>query len=82
MEVLTLEDSEEEREDAVGVNSSEAQAGHQSQTRLNSLPSTTQTQTPAALARLKSLPITVVGEVALSGTDSEEDDVQVDSTGI
>ena len=77
VEVLTLEDSEEEREDAVGVNSSQAQ------TRLNSLPSinSTQTQTPAALARLKSLPITVVGEVALSGTDSE-DDVQVNFTGI
>ena len=83
VEVLTLEDSEEEREDVVGVNSSQAQAGHQSQTRLNSLPSinSTQTQTPAALARLKSLPITVVGEVALSGTDSE-DDVQVNFTGI
>ena len=79
VEVLTLEDSEEEREDAIGDNSSQSKAGNQA--RLDSLPSinSTQTQTPAALARLKSLPITVVGEVALSGTDSE-DDVQVNST--
>ena len=83
VEVLTLEDSEEEREDPVDANPSQAQAGHQSQTRLTSLPSisSTQTETPV-LARLKSLPITVVGEVALSGTDSEEDDVQVNSTRI
>ena len=74
VEVLTLEDSEEEREDAVGVNSS--QAGHQT---ILPLINSTQTQTPAALARLKSLPITVVGEVALSGTDSDEDDIQVNS---
>ena len=76
VEVLTLEDSEEEREDAIGDNLSQSKAGNQA--RLDSLPSinSTQTQTPAALARLKSLPITVVGEVALSGTDSE-DDVQV-----
>ena len=75
VEVLMLEDSEEEREDAVGVNSSEqSQAGHQT---ILPLINSTQTQTPAALARLKSLPITVVGEVALSGTDSDEDDIQV-----
>ena len=33
-------------------------------------------ETPAAIDRLKSLPITVVGEVELSGTDSD-DDIQV-----
>ena len=90
VEVLTLEDSEEESENIVGVNisskktassnrGSQSQAAAGQKSRLNSLPSvsnSTQTQTPAALARLKSLPITVVGEVALSGTDSE-DDVQV-----
>ena len=80
VEVLTLEDSEEESDSIPkrNLSTNQSQAGHQ--TRLNSLPfiNSTQTQTPAALARLKSLPITVVGEVALSGTDSE-DDVQVNS---
>ena len=38
--------------------------------------STKSIETPAAIDRLKSLPITVVGEVELSGTDSD-DDIQV-----
>ena len=80
VEEITLEDSDEEQDKAVRVNAATRepgpsqghQAGHQSSSN------TCLTQTPAALARLKSLPITVVGEVALSasGTDSE-DDIQV-----
>ena len=80
MEEITLEDSDEEQDKAVRVNAAARepgpsqghQPGHQSSSN------TCLTQTPAALARLKSLPITVVGEVALSasGTDSE-DDIQV-----
>ena len=82
MEEITLEDSDEEQDKAVRVNAATREPGpsqgHQAGHRSSSNKCLTQTQTPAALARLKSLPITVVGEVALSasGTDSE-DDIQV-----
>ena len=82
VEEITLEDSDEEQDKAVRVNAATREPGpsqgHQPGHQSSSNTCLTQTQTPAALARLKSLPITVVGEVALSasGTDSE-DDIQV-----
>ena len=84
VEEITLEDSDEEQDKAVRVNAATREPGpsqglrHQACQHSSSNTCLTQTQTPAALARLKSLPITVVGEVALSasGTDSE-DDIQV-----
>ena len=82
VEEITLEDSDEEQDKAVRVNAATREPGpsqgHQAGHHSSSNTCLTQTQTPAALARLKSLPITVVGEVALStsGTDSE-DDIQV-----
>ena len=82
VEEITLEDSDEEQDKAVRVNAATREPGpsqgHQAGHQSSSNTCLTQTQTPAALARLKSLPITVVGEVALSasGTDSE-DDIQV-----
>ena len=89
VEVLTLEDSDEEQDKMISgrENTSRPQAqlpatiGHTSLSNTNTSPSeipgsTKSIETPAAIDRLKSLPITVVGEVELSGTDSD-DDIQV-----
>ena len=91
MEVLTLEDSDEEQDKMISgrENTSRPQTQlpaairHTSVSNTNTSPSETPAatksiETPAAIDRLKSLPITVVGEVELSGTDSD-DDIQVNT---
>ena len=89
MEVLTLEDSDEEPDKMISgrENTSRPQtqlpatirhtAGSNTNKSPSEIPAATKSvETPAAIDRLKSLPITVVGEVELSGTDSD-DDIQV-----
>ena len=89
MEVLTLEDSDEEPDKMISEreNTSRSQTQlhttirHTTGSNTNLTPNETPAalnsiETPAAIDRLKSLPITVVGEVELSGTDSD-DDIQV-----
>ena len=89
VEVLTLEDSDEEPDKMISgrENTSRpetqlpATIRHTSVSNTNTsqseIPAATKSvETPAAIDRLKSLPITVVGEVELSGTDSD-DDIQV-----
>ena len=89
MEVLTLEDSDDERDNTISgrENISRPQrqlpatirhtSGSNTNTSPSEIPAATKSiETPAAIDRLKSLPITVVGEVELSGTDSD-DDIQV-----
>ena len=86
VEVLTLEDSDEEPDKMISgrENTSRPQtqlpatirhtAGSKTNTTPSVIPAATKSiETPAAIDRLKSLPITVVGEVELSGTDSDED---------
>ena len=90
MEVLTLEDSDEERDNMISGRENTSRPETQlpatirhtagssnTNTTQSEIPGSTKSiETPAAIDRLKSLPITVVGEVELSGTDSD-DDIQV-----
>ena len=84
-----MEDSDEERDNMISgrENTSRPEtqlpatirhtAGSKTNTSPSEIPAATKSiETPAAIDRLKSLPITVVGEVELSGTDSD-DDIQV-----